>query len=109
MARYKKAIVSLLGLGGAALALILNDYDPTFTTAVIALVAPATAVVAVFAAKNHDTTDLAKAVAQLQAAAVAVVGYFAVIPTSTLEKVTFLAGAAISVIAVYWGRNEENV
>jgi hypothetical protein len=106
LARYRKAIVSAIVLVGAALALILNGYDPTFTQACVALVGPAFAVGAVLLSKNHSIDDLSKAVAQLQGAAVGVVGYFTVVPTDTLEKVTLLVGAVIGTIAVWWTTND---
>ncbi len=102
----KKAAVSAVFLGGAIAAVVIADYDPNFTQAVVALVGALFAVIGVYASKNHTEDDLSKAVAQLQGAAVFVVGYFVTVPASTVEKVTVLSGAVLSAIAVFQVRNE---
>ena len=106
LARYRKLVVACIGMAGAAAALILTGYDPTFTQACIALAGSVFGVVGVFASKNHSVDDLSKAVAALQGAALTVVGYFATIPTDTPEKVAILAGSVVTVIAVFWVPNE---
>jgi hypothetical protein len=106
MARYRKMIVALIAAVGAAAALVVNGYNPSFTQACIALVGPVFGVIAVFASKNHSIDDLSKAVSQLQAAAITIVGYFATIPTDTGQKITILVGSIVSVIAVFWVPNE---
>jgi uncharacterized membrane protein len=106
IAEAKKTVVSALFLIGAVLALILSDYDPNFTQACVALAGAIFAVVGVFMAKNHTEQDLSKAVSQLQGAALMVVGYFATVQPGTVQKITVLTGAAVSVIAVWWARND---
>ena len=93
-------------LGGAVAALCLDKYDPSFTTACIALSGAVIGVIGVYAAKNHTYDDWSKAIAQLQASAIGVVGYFTVIPTSTVEKITLLGGAIVGVLAVFGIANE---
>ena len=102
----KKAVVSAIFLIGAVVALIFSDYDPGFTEAAVALAGSVFAVAGVFMSKNHTEDDLSKAVSQLQGAALTVVGYFATVQPGTVQKITILAGAVVSVIAVYWARND---
>jgi FtsH-binding integral membrane protein len=102
----RKTVVAMLSLGGAILALVLSDYDPSFTGACIALAGGVFAVLGVFLAKNHTEKDLSKAVAQLQGAALTVVGYFATVNPGTVQKITVLAGAAVSVVGVWWVKND---
>lgn len=59
-----------------------------------------------FAAKNHSPDDLQKALEQLKGAALTLVGYFTVLPTTTTERITAIIGAIVSAFAVYWKRNE---
>jgi uncharacterized membrane protein len=106
IAEAKKAVVSAVFLIGAVVALIFSDYDPGFTEACVALAGSVFAVAGVFMAKNHTKDDLSKAVSQLQGAALTVVGYFATVQPGTVQKITILAGAVVSVIAVYWTTNE---
>lgn len=106
LATARKAVVSVIALGGAALALVLNKFDPSFTQTCIALAGAVFGVLGVWASKNHTFDDLSKSVAQLQAAALTVVGYFTVVPTSTVEKITLLVGAALSALAVFAVRND---
>jgi uncharacterized membrane protein len=106
LAEAKKTVVSAIFLIGAVLALILSDYDPDFTQACVALAGSVFAVGGVFLAKNHTEKDLSKAVSQLQGAALTVVGYFATVQPGTVQKITILSGAVVSVIAVYWVRND---
>ncbi len=105
-AEAKKTVVSAIFLVGAVLALILSDYNPDFTQACVALAGSVFAVAGVFLAKNHTEKDLSKAVSQLQGAALTVVGYFATVQPGTVQKITILSGAVVSVIAVYWFRND---
>lgn len=102
----KKTVVSFISLVGAVLAFVLSEYDPTWTDGFVALAGAVFAVVGVFMAKNHTTDDLSKAVTQLQGAALTVVGYFATVDPGTEEKIAVLAGAVVSVIGVWWARNE---
>ena len=102
----KKAVVSAIFLAGAGLALILSDYDPSFTTAMVSLAGAIFAVAGVFVAKNQNEEDLSKAVAQLQGAALTVVGYFATVKPDTVEQITILVGAVVSIVAVYFFRNK---
>jgi multisubunit Na+/H+ antiporter MnhB subunit len=105
LAQAKKAVVSLIFLGGAAAALIFSGYNPDFTQSVVALAGAGFGVVTVYMAKNHTDDDLSKAVAQLQGAALSVVGFYAVIPTDTVGKISLLTGAALSAFAVFKARN----
>jgi hypothetical protein len=100
-AEAAKAVVAAIALVGAGAALALSDYDPSFTDACIALVGPTFGVAAVFMEKNHTVDDLSKAIAELQAAALFVVGYFTVIPTGTGEKIALLVGSVLAVYAVW--------
>lgn len=102
----RKAIVSLIFLIAAVVGLFVT-VDPGFVEACVALVGPVFAVVGVFAAENHSPKDLQKALEQLKGAALAVVGYFTVVPTSTAERITTLIGVVVSVLAVYWTSNDD--
>jgi drug/metabolite transporter superfamily protein YnfA len=110
LGEMKKTIVSLIFLG-AAVAGLFVAMDPNFVQACVSLVGAIFAVIGVFSAKNHDVEDLQKALEQLKGAALVVVGYFTVVPTTTAERITALVGGVVSVIAVYWtsnaGENEE--
>jgi hypothetical protein len=106
LAEAKKAVVSTIALIGALLAFVLSDYDPSVTDGFVALAGALAGVFGVFLAKNHTEEDLSKAVAQLQGAALSVAGYFVTVQPGTVEKITILTGAAVSVIAVYWLRND---
>ncbi len=86
---------------------------PNFVGAGLALVLSSSpspgalfAVGGVFLAKNHTTDDLSKAVTQLQGAALTIVGYFATADPGTVEKIAVVTGAVVSVIGVWWARNE---
>jgi drug/metabolite transporter superfamily protein YnfA len=102
----RKAVVAMLSLAGAILALVLSNYDPSFTEACIALAGAVFAVAGVFMAKNHTEQDLSKAVSQLQGAALTVVGYFVTVQPSTAQKITIIGGAIVSVIGVWWVKND---
>lgn len=106
LAETKKAVVAFISLVGAVLALALSDFDPSFTDACIALAGGVFAVIGVYMAKNHTGQDLSKAVAQLQGAALTVVGYFATVQPGTVQKISVLTGAVVSVAGVWWVRNE---
>ncbi len=106
LAEAKKAVVSALFFVGAVLALVLSDYDPNFTDDVVVLAGTLFGVIGVFLAKNHTKEDLSKAVTQLQGAALTVVGYFATVQPTTVEKITILSGALVSIYAVYRVRND---
>jgi len=106
VAEAKKAVVSAIFLVGAIAALVLSDYDPGFTEACVALAGSVFAVVGVFLSKNHTEDDLSKAVSQLQGGALTVVGYFVTVQPGTVQKITILAGLVVSVVAVYWFRND---
>jgi hypothetical protein len=106
LAQVQKFVVSAVFVVGAALALVLSQYDPSFTQALVALVGAVFAAAGVFLSKNHTPDDLSKAVAQLQGAAIFVVGYFTTVPTSTVEKITLLTGALLSGYLVYKQSNE---
>lgn len=105
LAEAKKTVISALFFAGAVLALVLSDYDPNFTNDVVALAGALFATIGVFLAKNHTEDDLSKTVAQLQGAALTVVGYFATVQPGTVEKITIISGALISVYAVYRANN----
>lgn len=96
----RKAVVSVVAVAAAALGLFLS-IDPSFGQACIVLVGAAFGVVSVFATKNSTPDDLSKAAAQLQAAALAVVGFFIVVPTSTVGKIGVLVAALVSAWAVF--------
>lgn len=100
LSQVLKLVTSVIFVGGAVAALIFNKFDPNFTQAVVALAGAVVAAIGVFAAKNATEDDYSKAVAQLQGAAVFVVGFFTTVPTSTVEKVTILVGALLSVFFV---------
>jgi chromate transport protein ChrA len=108
LAEVQKAIISLLFLAGGAVGLFVAT-KPGFVEACVALVGPVFAAIGVFAAKNHTADDLQKALEQLKGAALAIVGYFTVVPTTTGERITALIGAVVSVFAVYWKHNEPPV
>jgi hypothetical protein len=105
LSELRKAIVSVIYLGGMVAALILTGYDPGFTEALIALVGPVFGVVGVFLAKNHSPDDLQKALEQVKAAALTCVGYFVVIPTSTETKLVILIGSVAAAYGVYYRTN----
>jgi len=105
LAQYRKLAVSVVSFGAAAVALFITT-DPGLNAALVSLVGAGFGVVAVFAAKNHTPDDLSKAVAQLQGAALSVAGFFVTVPTTLPEKLAVLSAAAVSVIGVYWARNE---
>jgi hypothetical protein len=102
LSNAQKAAVAAVGLLGAILALVIPGYDLNFTQTVVALVGPVFGVIGVFVAKNHTPEDLGKALAALQAAALAVAGYFVEVPASTGMKITVLIGAVVAVVAVWW-------
>jgi hypothetical protein len=106
VAEAKKAVVSAIFLIGAIAALVLSNYDPGFTEACVALAGSVFAVIGVFLSKNHTEDDLSKAVSQLQGGALTVIGYFVTVQPGTVQKITILAGAAVSVIAVFWVSND---
>lgn len=106
----RKAAVALVSLILSAIALFVV-FPPdiggvSFTDAVIALTGSVFATVGVFMDKNVTADDLSKAVTQFQGSALAVVGYFTVVPTGTVEKIGLLAGAALSVYVVFGVPND---
>jgi hypothetical protein len=105
LGEMKKAVVSLVFLIAAAVGLFVS-VDPGFVEACVALVGPVFAVIGVFAADHHSAQDLQKALEQLKGGALAVVGYFTVVPTSTAERITTLVGVVVSVFAIYWAEND---
>jgi hypothetical protein len=104
LAEVWKPVVALIFLIVAAIGLFITA-EPGFVEACVTLAGAVFAVIGVFAAKNHTKDDLQKALEQLKGATLAVVAYFAVVPTSTEEQITALVGAVASVIAVYWTSN----
>jgi len=100
----RKLLVSLIFAAAAVVGLFVT-IDPTFTEACVALVGPLFAVIGVFAAKNHSADDLQKALEQLKGAALTVVGYFTVVPSSTSAQIGTLIVAFASVMGVYWTVN----
>jgi hypothetical protein len=101
----RKAIVSLIFLVAAVVGLFVA-VEPGFVEACVALVGPVFAVIGVFGAEHHTAKDLQKALEQFKGAALTVVGYFTVVPTSTAERITTLIGVVASVFAVYWTSND---
>jgi hypothetical protein len=101
----RKAAVACAFLILSALALFVvfpaDIGEVSFKDAVIALTGSVFATIGVFMDKNVTADDLSKAVTQFQGSALAVVGYFTVVPTSTVEKITLLVGALLSAYAVY--------
>jgi hypothetical protein len=100
----KKAIVSIFVLVAAAVGLFATT-DPNFIQACTALIGAVFAVIGVFAAKNHTPDDLQKALEQFKGAALSVVGYFVVVPTSTGDQIGALIGLIVAFAAVYWTPN----
>lgn len=105
LSNAQKAVLAAVGLLGALAALFIPDYDLSFTDAVVGLVGPVFAVIGVFAAKNHTPEDLQKALEAAKGAALAVVGYFTVVPAGTDMKVAVLIGAIATVFGVWWRPN----
>ncbi len=105
LSQAKKAVVSLVFAGAAAAAFIVQ-FDPNLTESLVALTGAVFAVIGVFVSKNHTEDDLSKAVSQLQGSALSVVGFFTVVPTTTVEKVTALVASLLSVYGVYKVTNE---
>jgi hypothetical protein len=104
-AETRKLIVSLFFTIGAVVGLLVAS-DPGFPEACAALAGSVFAVFGVFAAKNHTPDDLQKALEQFKGAALTIVGYFTVVPTTTAERATAIIGAIVSVYAVYRMSNE---
>jgi drug/metabolite transporter superfamily protein YnfA len=102
----RKAAVSLVFLVAALVGLFVAT-DPDFVQACATLVGSVFAVVGVFAAKNHTKDDLQKALEQFKGAALTIVGFFTIVPTTTAERATALVGAIASVVAVYWTVNKK--
>ena len=100
LAEMRKTLIALIALG-AAVAALFWTVNPNWAQAGIALVGAAFAVITVFLSKNHTEADLSKAVAQLQAAALTVVGFFATVPTSTSGKIALILGALIAAYGVW--------
>jgi hypothetical protein len=101
LAQVRKTIVSLVVLAGAVVALFWTGFDPNLTQAVVVLVGAAFGVLAVFTTKNATPDDWSKAAAQLQAAALSVVGFFVTVPASTETKVGVVIAALLSAYAVF--------
>jgi uncharacterized membrane protein HdeD (DUF308 family) len=101
----RKAVVSLFVLAAAVVGLFVTT-NPDFIQACTTLIGAIFAVVGVFAAKNHTSDDLQKALEQFKGAALTVVGYFAVVPTDTGERAGAIIGLIVAVAAVYWTSNE---
>ena len=101
----QKAVVALLFLVLSAVAVFVvfppDIGDVSFKDAVIALAGSVFATIGVFMDKNVTADDLSKAVTQFQGSVLAVVGYFTVVPTSTVENIAVTVGALVSVYAVY--------
>jgi hypothetical protein len=101
----RKAVVAFVFLILSAFALFVvfpaDIKDVSFTDAVIALTGSVFGTVGVFMDKNVTADDLSKAVTQLQGSALAVVGYFTVVPVGTVEKISLFAGAILSVYLVF--------
>ena len=107
LGEMQKALVSLLFLVFAVVGVFVA-VKPDFVEACVALVGPIFAVIGVFAAKNHSPEELQKGLEQLKGAALAIVGYFTVVPTTTIERITALIGAIGSAFAVYWTPNKKS-
>jgi hypothetical protein len=106
IAEMKKAAVALVTLILAMIGLFVA-VEPGFTEACVSLTGAVFAVFGVFAAKNSDPEDIQKALEQFKGAALAVVGYFTVVPTSTVEKIGIMIGALVSIYAVWKTSNVE--
>lgn len=104
-AEAKKAIVAFATLVLSALALFVvfppDIGEVSFQDAAVALTGSIVATIGAFMDKNVTADDLSKAVTQLQGSAVAVAGYFAVMPTSTVENISVAVSALLSVYLVY--------
>lgn len=105
LAQARKAVVSLVVAGAAAAALFIV-FDPNLTQALVTLVGAAFGVIGVFATKNATQDDWSKAAAELQAAALSVVGFFVSVPTDTPEKITAVVVALIASYFVFRIPNE---
>jgi hypothetical protein len=101
----RKAVVSLFVLAAAVVGLFVTT-DPNFIQACTTLIGAVFAVIGVFAAKNHTPDDLQKTLEQFKGAALTVVGYFAVVPTGTGERIGAIIGVIVAVAAVYWTSND---
>lgn len=106
LGQARKFVVSGLFTAGYIVAFLVLGGDLSFVQAAVALSGPAFALAGVFLSKNHTFDDFSKAVAQLQGAALSVVGYFTVVPTSTLQQVGLIVGGVVSVVGVWYFGND---
>lgn len=101
----RKAVASLI-VAGAAAATLFVAFDPNLTAALATLSGAVFGAIGVFATKNATEDDWSKAAQQVQASALAVVGFFATVPTDTPEKITALVAAALASYFVFKVPNE---
>jgi hypothetical protein len=109
LAEAKKAVAAFVFAAAYIVGLLLlpgNADALEFQQVAVAVVGPVFGVIGVFAAKNHTPDDLQKAVEALIGASLTVVGYFVTVDASTAQQIYVIAGALISVFAVFWVQNE---
>lgn len=105
VAELTKALVALVGFVGFVLLTFLT-FDPSLVQAVQLLVPAFATLGLTFASTNHNPADLNKACQAALAAVVTVVSYFTTVPADTTNKIAMAIGALVTVVGIYWLRNQ---
>ena len=104
LAEISKALIALVGLAGYVVLLFVT-FDPSLIQSIELLIPAVFAVIGTFAAKNHSTDDLQKALMAAIGAIISIVSYFHTVPADTANKIGLVVGAIVIIVGIYWKAN----